>query len=636
MPNQVIVVGGGLGGLSAAHTVLERGGNVVLIDKSAFLGGNSVRATSGINGAPTKTQMDKGIADSVKAFEKDTALSAAGGKEGVPASPLVKVLAGESGIAVDWLMERFGLDLSLVSRLGGHSFPRTHRGKERFPGMTITYALMEKLEEIASKTDRARVITKAEVNELISENGKITGAIYVKNGQKFTEYGPVIVATGGFGADFSDNSLLKQYRPDLAHLPTTNGEHCSGDGIKISTAIGAKTIDMKAVQVHPTGLVHPDEPDTKVKFLAAEALRGVGGILLDNQGERFCDELGRRDYVTGEMWKRNKGPYRLILNGKASKEIEWHCKHYSSRGLMKKYNSGHDLAKDMGISSDKLDATFKEYNKVAQSPPDYFGKKFFNNLPVEINDEFHAAFVTPVIHYCMGGLEIQPDGTCIGENGPIPGLYAAGEVVGGIHGVNRLGGNSLLDCVVFGRVSGATAAAHLVEEMTAQVRSGNFGAAPSAGGKGISASVNQSGVQTQVTVDPVSRNVNLSINWTEEAEKNGFNASSTPSITYNTPSSSSNNSSSAPAPAKEEPKKPVAELTWEEISKHNKKEDLWVVVGGRVLNVTDFLPDHPGGKKAILIWGGKDATEEFDMFHKRDVIDKYLPDGILGEIKSKL
>merc|ERR1712050_523841 len=154
---------------------------------------------------------------------------------------------------------------------------------------------------------------------------------YEKGGQNFTERGPVILASGGFGADFTANSLLAQYRPDLIHLPTTNGEHCTGDAIKMGESIGANTVDLEWVQVHPTGLVKPDDADAKIKFLAAEALRGVGGLIFDAEGKRFANELGRRDYVTGEMWK-NKATFRLALNKAASDEIIWHCKHYT--GIM--------------------------------------------------------------------------------------------------------------------------------------------------------------------------------------------------------------------------------------------------------------------------------------------------------------
>merc|ERR1719399_996089 len=138
---------------------------------------------------------------------------------------------------------------------------------------------------------------------------KVIGVFYEKGGQTLKEMGPVIIATGGFGADFSQDSLLAKYRPDLMHLPTSNGEHCTGDGIKMGEAIGARTLDLEWVQVPPTGLVNPKDADAKVKFLAAEALRGVGGLVFDANGNRFANELGRRDYVTGEMWK-NKAPFR--------------------------------------------------------------------------------------------------------------------------------------------------------------------------------------------------------------------------------------------------------------------------------------------------------------------------------------
>merc|ERR1719337_130196 len=152
--NQRIVIGGGVGGLSAAHTVLEHGAKVLVIDKNPFFGGNSTKATSGINGALTKSQRKLNIADSPEIFEEDTK------RGGANRPDLVKVLCHESAPGVDWIVDKFGVDLSLVSRLGGHSQPRTHRGKERFPGMTITYGLMEKLEDIAETSDRARVLMK--------------------------------------------------------------------------------------------------------------------------------------------------------------------------------------------------------------------------------------------------------------------------------------------------------------------------------------------------------------------------------------------------------------------------------------------------------------------------------------------
>jgi len=479
--NQVIVVGGGLAGMSAANQAVECGGKTVLLDKSSFCGGNSTKATSGINGAGTKTQKIKGIPDTAEIFIADTL------KGGAKRPELAKVLCANSAEDVDWLIDKFDLDLSLIARLGGHSQPRTHRGAERFPGMTITYALIQMLEKVAEKTDRARIITKAEVYKLLMTGKNVVGCEYRKGGKEFKEFGPMVFASGGFGADFGSDSLLATYRPDLLHLPTTNGEHCTGDAIKMGEAIGASSLDLEWVQVHPTGLVKPDDPDAKVKFLAAEALRGVGGIVLDALGNRFCNELGRRDYVTGEMWK-NKPPFRLVLNKAASDEIIWHAKHYTGRGVMKYYASGNDLAADMGIPVAKLVETHDIHYQAAkkqEKDPDGgnfaaypsgktwdepsgktgSGKKFFHNfIPGSqvATEIFYVAIITPVIHYCMGGLECSADAECLDTKGKvIPGLYVAGEAAGGIHGNNRLGGNSLLDCVVFGRVAGKAACKYI-------------------------------------------------------------------------------------------------------------------------------------------------------------------------------
>merc|ERR1719362_708939 len=428
---------------------------------------------------PKKT---KGIDDSIELFTSDTL------KGGAKRPDVVKVLCGNSGADVDWLVEKFDLDLSLVARLGGHSAPRTHRGKERFPGMTITYALIQMLENVAEKTDRARIVTKARAHTLLTHpDGACIGLVYEKGGIDIKEFGAVILASGGFGADFTQNSLLAQYRPDLMHLPTTNGEHCTGDGIKMGEAVGAKSVDLEWVQVHPTGLVKPDDPDAKIKFLAAEALRGVGGLVLDAEGKRFANELGRRDYVTGEMWK-NKPPFRLCLNKAASEEIIWHCKHYTGRGVMRYYESGKALAEDMGVPLETLEKTHEEHYQAAMktekdpdggSYPAYpsgkswdaasgktgSGKKFYHNIipgSAVKTEPFYVAIITPVIHYCMGGLEIDVNSAVVNANGAaIPGLYAAGEVAGGVHGNNRLGGNSLLDCVVFGRVAGKHCAKYM-------------------------------------------------------------------------------------------------------------------------------------------------------------------------------
>ncbi|KAF9467325.1 fumarate reductase [Collybia nuda] len=579
---QTIVVGGGLAGLSAAHTLLERGANVLLLDKQGFMGGNSTKATSGINGAGTQTQQEQGIPDNSKIFFEDTKKSA----RDLARDDLIRVLTGRSGDAVNWLQDKFGLDLSKVSRLGGHSHPRTHRGDAQFPGMVITYAQMERLEDLAvSNPERVRIIKKARVTKLVKDqSGTVTGVEYLHNGKTESAEGPVILATGGYAADFTEDSLLKKYRPELWDLPTTNGDHCTGDGQKLAMAVGAHGIDLEKVQVHPTGLVDPNEPDAKVKFLAAEALRGVGGLLLDNTGKRFVDELQHRDYVTGKIWENKKYPIRLVLNGNASKDIEWHCKHYVGRGLMKRFENGDALAKEFGLPPSVLKKTFEDYNQSVRTQKDPFGKKFFQG-EWKYDDFFHVAIMTPVLHYTMGGLEIDPESRVLDGSGkPISGLFAAGEVAGGVHGANRLGGSSLLGCVVFGRVSGDSAASYLLQSTGAIVQK--------AGGR-LSALAGQLGA-----------------------------------------GSSSSPAAPTAAPAAAPGKAAMGSYTMAEVAKHNKKDDIWVVVDGQVLDVTSFLPDHPGGEKAIILYAGRDATEEFNMLHDPKVIPRYAPDAVIGRVKA--
>merc|ERR1719502_717648 len=385
-------------------------------------------------------------------------------------------------------------------------------------------------------------------------------------------------------------------------------------------AIGAKTIDLEWVQVHPTGLVKPDDPDAKVKFLAAEALRGVGGLVLDMNGQRFANELGRRDYVTGEMWK-NKAPFRLVLNKAASDEIIWHCKHYTGRGVMKYYASGEEFAKDIGVPLSVLEETHDQHyqasQKAAKDPeggmyPAYpsgkswdepsgktgSGKKFYHNVipGSKVKTEpFYVAIITPVIHYCMGGLEIDAEGAVMSNNGgTIKGLYCAGEVAGGVHGNNRLGGNSLLDCVVFGRVTGLAATKYILGNDMKKVDLKTLT------GGGLTGEVKSSKFSGGSYED----NMNETAGGKAGAAKKEKKAKASGGGGYD----------------------------MAEVAKHTTKGDCWVVVAGQVLNVTNFLSAHPGGELAILTFAGKDATEEFNMIHPPDVIPKYAPDAVIGTL----
>lgn len=198
--------------------------------------------------------------------------------------------------------------------------------------------------------------------------------------------------------------------------------------------------------------------------------------------------------------------------------------------------------------------------------------------------------MTPVLHYTMGGLEIDPEARVLAPGGvPLPGLFAAGEVAGGVHGANRLGGSSLLGCVVFGRVAGDAAAAYLLQNY------GNVSARAAGRLAGVATHLGAPQPETKAK---------------EEVATSSGAVSSSPSSTDK------------------------KTYTLDEVSTHNKKEDIWVVIDGQVLDVTKFLPDHPGGEKAILLYAGRDATEEFNMLHDPKVIPRYAPDAVIGRVRK--
>ncbi|KAH8812303.1 FAD binding domain-containing protein [Xylogone sp. PMI_703] len=452
----VIIVGSGLAGLSAASELIARGVEVKLLERASKPGGNSMKASSGINGAPTRWQPGPPLSDT---FFYDDTLKSVGevlSTAKKQRESLVATLTNSSSDAVDWLVDEKGVDLSVVAQLGGHSFPRTHRGAGKTPpGAAIVTTLLTKLKE----SGKFELSTHCVVTKILKPGHVVEGVEYESHGEKRVLEGPVIFTTGGFAGDA--HGLLAKYRPDLAGFPSTNEARPGSQ--PLLTEVGAGLLDMKEVQIHPTSFVDPKDILNPVKFLAAEVLRGEGGLLLYN-GKRFVNEMETRKNVTGAFLKLpiadpdpKQFDVQLVVDEGVYRSSSSHIDFYVWKGLMKRMT-----LTELGTQA--IEAV-REYSFVAEGKKqDPFGRQSFGHWELKPEDVgegtvVYVGRVTPAVHFTMGGVTINDKSQVLDEQGnAVNGLWAAGEVTGGVHGQNRLGGSSLLECVVFGRTAGREAA----------------------------------------------------------------------------------------------------------------------------------------------------------------------------------
>lgn len=484
----VVVVGAGGAGMTAAITAAAEGKSVVILESQSMVGGNSVRATGGMNAGKTvyqdenefgesagvektlKTAAEKyadnetitalaktvseqwaayqanptGYFDSVELMELDTMI---GGK-GINDPELVETLCANSADAIDWLDEH-GITLHNVSSFGGASVKRIHRPVNA-EGKTVSVGsyMIPLLEENCEKAGVKMMLDTTATEILTDANGaavgvKATGA----SGETVTVNAKaVVLASGGFGANLD---MVVKYKPELKGFMTTNAPGIQGQGIEMAQAIGAATVDMDQIQIHPT-------VEANTAALITEGLRGDGAVLINAEGKRFIDEVGTRDVVSAAEIAQT-GSYSWLVVDQAMVDASSVIQGYIKKGYTVTGETYEELGKAMGVDAAAFAETMDKWNGYveAKNDPDFGRTSFANPLNTA---PYYAVKVTAGVHHTMGGLKINANTEVLNEKGEvIPGLFAAGEVTGGVHGANRLGGNAVADFTVFGRIAGAAA-----------------------------------------------------------------------------------------------------------------------------------------------------------------------------------
>lgn len=440
----VVVVGAGGAGLTAAVRATQEGAKVLVLEKMPMVGGNSLKASGGMNCANTKFQEAAGITDSgVKEFIEDTM----NGGHQLNDISLVTTLAENSAEAVEWL-ESIGAPLPKVAATGGTTHKYLHSPED---GSPVGSYLVAKLSEEAEKQG-IEIMLNTTATEILMDNGAACGVKAEDSEHEYTiNAKAVILATGGFGSNFE---LMCSYNPSLANAVTTNHPGATGDGIMMAEAVGAATVDMEQIQLHPTVY-------QATSMLVSEKMRSLGAILVNQEGKRFCNDLSTRDAVSAAELEQTGG-YAYIIFDQNLVDHNKSAQEYINKGMAASGESYEELAQNMGLVDDAIAAfvqTMDTWNKaVADGVDEEFGRN--NGMDDDLSTApFYAIQIAPGIHHTMGGIKINTNAEVINTDGNvIPGLFAAGETTGGVHGGNRIGGNAVCDFVVFGRIAGLDAA----------------------------------------------------------------------------------------------------------------------------------------------------------------------------------
>ena len=467
----VVIVGAGGAGMTAAITAAAEGKSVVIVESQpmVYQDENEFGESAGVE-KTLKTAAEKyadnetitalaktvseqwaayqanptGYFDSVELMELDTMI---GGK-GINDPALVETLCANSADAIDWLDEH-GITLHNVSSFGGASVKRIHRPVNDEGKVVSVGSYMIPLLEENCKKAGVQILLNTTANEILTDaNGAAVGVKATgSTGETVTVNAKaVVLTTGGFGANLD---MVVKYKPELKGFMTTNAAGIQGQGIEMAEAIGAATVDMDQIQIHPT-------VEANTAALITEGLRGDGAVLINAEGKRFIDEVGTRDVVSAAEIAQT-GSYSWLVVDQAMVDNSSVIQGYIKKGYTVTGATYEELGKAMGVDEAALAETMNNWNGYveAKSDPDFGRTSFANPLNTA---PYYAIKVTAGVHHTMGGLKINSNTEVLNENGEvIPGLFAAGEVTGGVHGANRLGGNAVADFTVFGRIAGAAA-----------------------------------------------------------------------------------------------------------------------------------------------------------------------------------
>ena len=491
----LIIVGAGGAGLSAAVTAKDLGvKNVLVLEKMPVIGGNTLRCASAFNAAdpdrqkalpmtetlkeavvkainekPVSEEHAKLMADVKAKYEAYLksgsktlfdcpewhALQTYNGGDKVGQIPLIRQYSNNVLDTLHWMQSKGSPVMDRVSQGAGALWQRTHQ-LDAPAGL----GLIDPLYQAAVKQGVNFKLGMRVQDLILNDKGRVIGVTAtdkVGNKYEFTSKDGVILATGGY----SQNKEMRQKSaPHLtSEMVSTNQPGATGDGIIIATRHGADTTGMNYVQVYPLAT-----PGTGALQGRARKMSGLDDVIdVNKNGERFVKEDARRDEFVAAIKKQPGGVVYDINDSSIVKPLNSFNEDVEtlvSIGRIYKADSLADLAKQLGMPADKLEATVAEFNKMVEAKKDpKFGRKLFDR-PI-VKPPFYATPRAPSVHHTMGGLQISTNAQVLDKNGkPIPGLYAAGEVTGGIHGSNRLGGNATADVLTFGRIAAKSAVAH--------------------------------------------------------------------------------------------------------------------------------------------------------------------------------